>query len=490
MSCHLHSTTTRHPAMANFSAALSDLPASVMTDCLPWASQMTVSALRAFDLPLIDQSAPPEDIHTCFSTEDSPPLNSRRLLVASVPPEAFVSSLREIAEQQWNQGSRSVAVGGHKYPLSVLQYWTFAHEAHASQALWHKTWDQLTSKAHEDIDPDLVARARAVLGALVWRGSQTVRTITYPVETLSRFANPRAWLNDYNIDQMLSVLEDSLAGSGSQRPRFMYWAFTTKLLDAFQKRSYPEKQAARRSLLDIEAEAIQGSRTSHLCGIFNVEENHWVACVVENVEGALRILFGDPKRPGLAPNVDDLSDGSRPLRAIRWWLEQHGIKDVPCDPLDIPAQEGSWSCGTLSYNALAYHLAPNTFPLLDGSSSSAARARLELLLRVVDLSEKPSCAAAKRRRADGDGDMKTSSSSALASRKRPKKESPRGAKAGTDSDDSDDSLPSIHDLLQNQHKTKHVASSARGATVTKEAVSHAVGPKKAVQKPKVRHSAM
>jgi len=89
-----------------------------------------------------------------------------------------------------------------------------------------------------------------------------------------------------------------------------------------------------------------------LAGIANVNNNYWIALVVDMLNRKCR--YGD-SRQGMDCEL---------MGAIDWWSGIHLKQELEHVKLAITKQKDTYNCGVFALNALAYYILPDPPPLL------------------------------------------------------------------------------------------------------------------------------
>jgi hypothetical protein len=102
-----------------------------------------------------------------------------------------------------------------------------------------------------------------------------------------------------------------------------------------------------------------------------MNHNHWVAVVLDFKSHV--ILIGNLMNP--EPYEESCI-------MLQWWTSHHSGHQFAESALDITHQQDLVSCGLLSFNALAHHFLPATYPLT--SASQVQNGQLQVLLNIVN----------------------------------------------------------------------------------------------------------
>ncbi|PPR08056.1 hypothetical protein CVT24_010855 [Panaeolus cyanescens] len=97
-----------------------------------------------------------------------------------------------------------------------------------------------------------------------------------------------------------------------------------------------------------------------LAFVFNINGNHWVACVIDFRQA--EILFGDSLQ---SPAYSGTLASAPYIQTLLWWSHQHSSKRFTVSQLPITRQTDGASCGILACNALSTYLSEGLSPLLD-----------------------------------------------------------------------------------------------------------------------------
>jgi hypothetical protein len=105
--------------------------------------------------------------------------------------------------------------------------------------------------------------------------------------------------------------------------------------------------------------------------LMNVNGNHWAAVVID-FESWI-IFYGDSLHEKPSSEV---------LAVLNWWTYHHTGQQFTRRSLAITQQQDGFSCGLLSYNALAHHFLPSECPLM--AATQVRNGRLKIMLEVID----------------------------------------------------------------------------------------------------------
>lgn len=172
---------------------------------------------------------------------------------------------------------------------------------------------------------------------------------------------------------MLDILQQDLAldpatiGVEVENLAFMTFierGYEAKDTDAYENSNY---FARARGL----GEALSSGERTSVMLMKNLSGTHWVSMVLDFANS--RILYGDSFGDKVPAKL---------IAAVEWWTQHHTGRKFTQGALSITFQKDTYSCGILSFNALAHHADQERYPLV--KSDRAREARLEILLDIID----------------------------------------------------------------------------------------------------------
>lgn len=107
-----------------------------------------------------------------------------------------------------------------------------------------------------------------------------------------------------------------------------------------------------------------------LGGLYNLNNNHWVAIVIDRTQSCY--LYGDSMSSEIDKNLAE---------AIGWWIHVHTNIHYRYEALPITQQTDGYSCGLLSFNALAHFFNGNSTPLIN--PKEVLLERLRMFLKII-----------------------------------------------------------------------------------------------------------
>lgn len=358
------------------------IPANALEILLPQPS-LTVLELLDHKLPLISSVSRNIAPSQFFSKDDANITEPMVLQRLAIPPGRMLKELAEACKVSAMEGANSVMCAhlsngpDKRVPLWTIPYWMeVAALRIGPRAAWGEADACLqvrqqsrkgkgTAKTHS-----LVDEVYGCLAGLQWHGTTRGFSNCDPISSLAKFAT-REWLSDANEDQMLDLLRTDLRRDTTQRRALVKGTqFIAKLHEAYEKRDTTYKEARHFESVR-EAGIGLGDGTYEQLGTVMHRESHWLAVVVDAKSD--RILYGD--------SFDGQMNESL-KKVLSWWTHHHTGRVFTFELLTITRQLDGFSCGLLSWNALAHYFYPLKYPLINANAVDDGR--LEVLLRIAD----------------------------------------------------------------------------------------------------------
>jgi Ulp1 family protease catalytic subunit len=254
-----------------------------------------------------------------------------------------------------------------KVPIWAFDYWEALERICEEKDLWLAVEKKLKKEgAHEITD---------LLSTVPWNYSLP-RSLGFHVVELAKFCTDD-WMGDVQMDQMVFVINNQLQ---STNQIVLDWPHTFLMIRTYRynRDTYFDKP----TVLHTNGAKIEGKNPTHTkIGIYfsvncsgdlpvpNTMGNHWVGVVVDVVEK--KILYVDPKK---YPPPSEL------MLVLRWWLGQHVEGDfvVDTEVLACTWQNDDFSCGVWTLNAIAHHLCPRKFRLIQNSQDAIKERRTQI----------------------------------------------------------------------------------------------------------------
>ena len=365
------------------------LPAIYAEKLLP-GPRMSVFDLVNMNLPPISSgrdAAAYSNISPTYSFfSPSPPNNDIETLKQVIlPPKGLVAKLLIEAKQCWLDGAESLTLPGvsHNLPLWALNFWSDLHLiVYPARVSWGQA---LTWLQRDDLNlfPDQVRSTCEALATISWSGNLPALSTDRTQFTKSALLNflSRSWLSDQEIDLMIYLLEAEVKLTLPSRSiHFVDTVLSRKILEVYDADLSGENVYDPKGTTFLHRFGAGLSKNSELAGIFHVNDNHWIAIVVDlSIQD---LLYGDPAH---------LPINSRIVSALQWFLSKH-VPSLPPDQLDngvLPCPEqslniDSWSCGIYSFNGLAHYFLK--YPLVENTSSPVFGdlARMATLRKIIE----------------------------------------------------------------------------------------------------------
>jgi len=239
------------------------------------------------------------------------------------------------------------------YPRWILSYWVeLTRLRKFAQGPWLRAESWVNSQACKFRSLDnscLVSSIQVLFSTLPWMGYTCGFLDPEPITKFAYYLSSR-WLATSHIEQQLELFTSKITHEMPLSPfKIVSSMFLKKIVEIHcRPEEYNAERAGTRHLWAVGEElASQIHHQTTLCGIFNVDNSHWVTVIVDTKEGS--ILYGDSLR-GWNHDI---------LDALQWWIKVyvHG-KNFNCQRLMIGQQTDSVSCALFAVNALVHFITP------------------------------------------------------------------------------------------------------------------------------------
>ncbi|TFK81825.1 hypothetical protein K466DRAFT_437998, partial [Polyporus arcularius HHB13444] len=220
----------------------------------------------------------------------------------------------------------------------------------------------------------LVDDALSTLTTLPWSVALSGFTNCEATSTLTSYMS-RTWLSDTHESQMLDLLRTQLLrhpeGLVAEVETIYFWTALAAGFQNRERRAYKDDRTLARPR--GVGTALQQGERREVGFLINVSSNHWVAMVVDFERQ--KVLYGDSL--GSAAPVAEIVD------VLTWWIAQHSSVPFTWCELPITHQTDGFSCGILSWNALAHYFLPDLYKLSGARLSDVDGLRLSTFLDIV-----------------------------------------------------------------------------------------------------------
>jgi hypothetical protein len=125
-----------------------------------------------------------------------------------------------------------------------------------------------------------------------------------------------------------------------------------------------------RHLWNVREKLANGIRTT-IVGIVNVDDNHWVAVVVNAARATIR--YSDSLE----------GDGAKVKAAVGWWVNAHIPHRFSYKNLPITRQQDGHSCLLFAANGIGHFILPAQIPLLQADAAATSAERISMFMRVT-----------------------------------------------------------------------------------------------------------
>ncbi|KAG1768439.1 hypothetical protein EV702DRAFT_1203278 [Suillus placidus] len=195
--------------------------------------------------------------------------------------------------------------------------------------------------------------------------------VVEPVVKLAVYATDD-WLFDVHENQMLDLLRRRIQRQPqSQKIEIENIYFYGFLKKAYEIHSSGEHEGRYFAHARETGDAMALGLGSCIGFLVNINENHWVAVVIDFESST--IFYGDSIYTKLPTGF---------LAVLHWWTHHHTGQHFEEKSLIITHRKDSFSCGLLSFNALAHHVLPSEYPLI--MALQVRIGRLNVMLDVID----------------------------------------------------------------------------------------------------------
>ena len=269
------------------------------------------------------------------------------------------------------------SVAGHRFPVWILTYWTEVAQIWPLKEKWASAEEALEMRKNKKTCTDetkrLISQAYDSLTCIPWAGNINGFPGSVPTECLTRYLT-NEWLIDEHENQMLHLLECELARSGhNDGIHIANTFFITRLLRVYRDPNRDDLYSTekRNAWLRRLGQELATGILKKLVTIVNIDHNHWVSIVIDAPSS--RILYGDSFSEPIKHEIKAV---------LTWWTNHHTATDFQIHNLHMSRQKDGYSCGMFAWNAVAVHLLPETYSLMN--SQAVADERLKMFHHVVE----------------------------------------------------------------------------------------------------------
>jgi hypothetical protein len=301
--------------------------------------------------------------------------NVEEMLALPIPPKDIVSALTRVIGNPDQQTLKSVlcphapAAGEKRFQTYLIEYWARILEIRAAQSKWQDSVDRLKLRLSQEPQSELVIRSFHTLTYFPWstslRGPELDGVIASDV--LSAFFTTE-WLSDEHQYLMLQLLKKDLQEEDQHNILVENTTFFLMLTAAYNDRENYNDGHYR--WLRQRGEDLAAGRMSCLATIVNLNNNHWVALIIDYQKRLT--LYGDPMESPISSNLQQVVD---------WWTGYHAQCSFTYRTLRVSSQSDSYSCGVLSWDSLRRHLLREESGLPDECRMDDVR--LQIFLRLT-----------------------------------------------------------------------------------------------------------
>jgi len=358
-----------------------EIPPDKRKELLPDATLSILDFLQfSFPAP-VSSSSVASAINVDKHLSSLPPnvLNAQAIRSAPMLPISVIEHLLGSPRLSASQSILCVPVhstiGEQRLPRWVLTYWNEITRLRPLRSRWTDAEDQLQAlrkhKARSENTAALVGRAYNALASTSWSANIKGFSASIPTYHLSTYLT-RQWLSDEHENQMLDLLRHEVNHKQKGDEVDVGDVFFLQRLSRLHREGVTEYISNKSyEWLHRKGQEFGTGVYEKFVTISNIEENHWVAIVVDFKLSM--ILYGD----SMGGMIDDDLE-----TALTWWIHYHTAKYFPVTALPITRQRDGYSCGILAWNALNAYLFPEDHKL--ANTAFVADERLKVLLCIVD----------------------------------------------------------------------------------------------------------
>lgn len=312
------------------------------------------------------------------------PTSARTVLLKTLLPsmqELNIIARHSVSALTSANRSQSFVINEVRYPFWTVTWWYRMHRLLPAKNRLISAMKWLSEKhtsTHHGTSTDFV-RARRILENLQWTSTLPKSMAGTSVLLLTTFCGDK-WLTDEHMLQLSVLLRPHLTAQSDGKTLaltpYFFKTMRSIFLDQLDDEAY-QNLGKRGGILNV-GEKLRSGQCNKIAFSINlaitdkgtfipdkhIRGNHWVSVVVDVEQRKIKYgdSFYDPSPPQL-------------LETIRWWLKHHRREDFGDDILPCTRQRDTFSCGILSFNAIANELLPATHPLVEASHCADERAR-------------------------------------------------------------------------------------------------------------------
>jgi hypothetical protein len=348
-----------------------NIPLEIQGEILPNKNLSVIDFLKS-PLPAVARSpiTNPDE----YLSPLSPTITSIKEIksIPTPPPTVLDKLIRSpnITSSQSVLCPHTVGLTSERLPIWILDYWNQVAHIRPVKVKWGAAEDnlqiQMCNKTSQDTKP-LIIQVYNALACLAW----SVNIKGFWASITSDYLTPyftKEWFSDEQENQMLYLLQQQVWREKSRDGIDITDTFFIKrLIEVFQeKEEYATKPAY--AWIRKKGRELSTGVYETLATIANIDENHWVAVVLDFTGS--RIQYGD----SMGFSIDEDLEA-----VLTWWTHQHTGRSFTTSYLPITRQRDGHSCRILAWNALAVHIFPTTYSLMDIKAIAAER--LQMFLR-------------------------------------------------------------------------------------------------------------
>lgn len=357
--------------MVNNDTKLIEIPPDIRQKILP-NENLSILDFLQFSLPVVART-PITNGQQYFSTLTPTITIIEEIKFIPTPPLTILDDLVKRPEASFSQSVlclHAPGLAGKRLPMWILSYWVEVTRIRPLKVKWGGAEENLQalkiSKSCTDKTRVLILQVYNELACLSWSGDIKGFFATISTDHLSTYLTKK-WLSDEHENQLLYLLRQQVWRRRGEDGIDVTDTYFIKRLTEIEEDEYATHPGY--AWIRKKGQELATGVQDMLITIANVNNNHWVAVVVDFKES--NIQYGD--------SMGGTIDGD--LEAVLiWWIHHHTGRTFTTSYLPITRQQDGHSCGILAWNALVVHLFPMENPLAD--VRAVADERLKAFLQI------------------------------------------------------------------------------------------------------------
>ncbi|KAF4612920.1 hypothetical protein D9613_010721 [Agrocybe pediades] len=368
--------------METLAEDLLSIPPDIQDHILPRRT-LSVAEFLKFPLPSPTPRHTVTDVDLYLSSFHPTVTCTDKILDIPIPPTTVLLNLTKSVKTHDTNSilcpHTSELQEEQRLPLWIVDYWTQISAIQPVQQKWKcaaknlQELENVEDKEHSG-NRKTLSEIRDMLHWIGW----AEKINGFPASISTVFLTPyftKQWLTDEQENQMLHLLEkDVRADISNNYIEVLPTYFTESLTAAYQSpETYPTDP--RKAWIRKKGHDLQ-SNSGILATLANINGNHWVAVVLDF--RSAEIHYGDSMGGSIRKKLEDM---------LMWWTYQHTGRHFTTSYLPISRQKDGYSCGILSWSALATYVLPTQYTLMKTDQLTMERLKMFLVVTKHHISE-------------------------------------------------------------------------------------------------------